>query len=132
MTREDYPALQRFYRGAGYRGRPGADERSLALREDGAIRAALRLSPLDNGWWLRGFWVAPACRGQGLGSRLLAALPAHLDGRACYCFAYPEAQRFYQAGGFRPLTVEALPPGLAQRLRRYHVKTPELVPMLIP
>jgi len=54
-------------------------------------------------WRIRGMAVAPDRRGQGLGTRVLAALVAHAAGHGgglVWCNARVRARRLYERGGF--------------------------------
>jgi GNAT superfamily N-acetyltransferase len=78
---------------------------SLVRRDAGQVIAAGRGVTNMGLVEIRGLWVAPAFRGQGIGSRLLAAIEAEAVRRGCrraaldsYSF---QAPGFYPSRGYR-------------------------------
>jgi GNAT superfamily N-acetyltransferase len=78
---------------------------SLVLREAGQIVAAGRGVTNMGLVEIRGLWVEPAQRGQGIGRRLLAAIEAEAARRGCRRAALDsygfQAPGFYLARGYR-------------------------------
>ena len=96
---------------------------SLVLREDGRLVAAARGVTNMGLVEIRGLWVEPARRGQGIGRRLVAALEAEAARRGCsraaldsYAF---QAPGFYRRLGYREWGRLDYPNGIA---RHFFVK----------
>jgi ribosomal protein S18 acetylase RimI-like enzyme len=132
LTRDDLPELQLFLeRCTGFfelceggptpadaaelqwselpHGYPAEDHFVFCVREDGGIVALLNLFrnyPRAGQWWLGFQIVDPACRGRGLGERLLRALEAWIasQGADILQLAVSEhnagADRFWRRMGF--------------------------------
>lgn len=114
LNADEARLLDHFYRQHGSRMRAADGERWVA-RAPG-ISAGLSLSPVADGFWLTGLFVAPAQRGQGLAAGLVQAALADRPG-ATWLFCHPDLTAFYQRLGFT--VSSALPETLAARLARY-------------
>ncbi|WP_407315537.1 GNAT family N-acetyltransferase [Pseudomonas sp. nanlin1] len=121
------PLLDKFYRNqrSAMRGVPGAQ---AWVARAGDIVAALNLAPVPGGYWLTGLLVAENQRRQGIAHTLLGHALATCDGPT-WLFCHPDLIGFYQPLGFTTCT--ALPPALAERLKRYQ-RTKELVALQAP
>ena len=91
-------------------------DETVWVAEDLAIIAALRLRPVEHGHWLLGLFVQPDRRRHNLGSELVSAAMAGLDGPV-WLFCHPSLSPFYFRLGFQPC--QMLPEALASRLARY-------------
>ncbi len=109
------PLLDKFYRAQRSPMRTGQAQHLWVARRDEII-AGLCLSPIDDGHWLTGLWVAFHERERGIASRLLRQVIAQTEG-PIWLFCHPDLQRFYQRQGFYP--APCLPAFLAERLKRY-------------
>jgi GNAT superfamily N-acetyltransferase len=109
------PLLDKFYRAHRSPMRSSSAAQSWIARA-GEIVAALSLTPVADGYWLTGLFVAPGQRGQGLATDLMAHALADLEGPV-WLFCDPQLQRFYQRSGFAPSS--SLPLTLGERLMRY-------------
>ena len=89
--------------------------RVFAALSQGQVVGAFRLVPEFGGLTLRTFVVAPAWRGQRLGSRMLRVARPLMDGQVVHCLAYPHLTRFYGEASFRPADDSELPAGLRER-----------------
>jgi len=93
---------------------------SLVARDaDGAVIAGLNGVVHWRWLYVRHLWVAEAARGQGLGSRLLAAVEQSArdrGARGAYIDTFDEAAaRFYERAGYRRHgRIEDFPPGFAR------------------
>ncbi len=71
-------------------------------------------------WRIRGMATAPAARGRGLGSAVLAELVRHALARGAvrvWCNARTPARAFYERGGFRVVSGEFELPGIGPHVR---------------
>jgi N-acetylglutamate synthase-like GNAT family acetyltransferase len=104
------PLVNRFYKSCRYSAKAGRGEQVFVLREKGAIKAALRLVPKPDSFrFLRSMCVAPECRRQGLGLRLLQEIETDLDRSPLYCFPFDHLQSFYETIGFELRSPDDVP-----------------------
>jgi len=93
----------------------------VACRDDDSIAGFFSLIMAGGGAHLDHLWVAPACRGLGIGSLLMdKAWTLAIEHRAgaVSVDAEPLAEAFYQRQGFHRIAVVAAPiPGNPQRVR---------------
>ncbi|WP_299177650.1 GNAT family N-acetyltransferase [uncultured Neptuniibacter sp.] len=116
------PALGRFYKRNGHKGRIQPEDRCFWLERDGAIVAAARLSPLEDKQptgLLRGLWVERELRGQQLGGKLFMALMQQVEPQSLYCFAYHDAVPFYLRHGFTQTLPDTTPTQLIIKQQTY-------------
>lgn len=116
------PLLNKFYRQHRSSMRASADGQLWVLR-DGEILAGMSLSPVAQGHWLTGLFVAPPQRGQGLAGHLLEGALGSLEGPV-WLFCHPDLVPWYQRLGF--VAALQLPHPLAERLLRYQRSKPLL------
>lgn len=109
------PMLAKFYR-AHRSPMRARGEAQLWVARTPEIVGALCLTPVADGHWLTGLFVAPTERGRGVAAGLVAAALAATNGDV-WLFCEPELGEFYQRLGFAEAT--DLPPPLAERLARY-------------
>jgi GNAT superfamily N-acetyltransferase len=109
------PLLAKFYR-AHRSPMRARGEAQLWVARTAEIVGALCLTPVANGHWLTGLFVAPAERGRGVAAGLVAAALSATKGDV-WLFCEPELGGFYQRLGFAEAT--ELPTALAERLARY-------------
>lgn len=109
------PLLDKFYRAHGSPMRAGNQGQPWVARH-GEIIAALCLTPIAQGHWLTGLFVAPNARRQAIASTLVRQAMGPLDGPV-WLFCHPELTAFYHPLGFQPC--QHLPAALGDRLTRY-------------
>ncbi|WP_323115061.1 GNAT family N-acetyltransferase [Pseudomonas guariconensis] len=107
--------LDHFYRQHGSRMRAAGDGQWWVARAGGIV-AGMSLSPVAEGRWLTGLFVAPQWRGQQVASQLIEAALQTACGPT-WLFCHPELEAFYQRQAFTP--TGTLPDALASRLARY-------------
>ena len=118
------PLLDKFYRAHRSPMRSsGAAQMWVARQQE--IIGALRLTPVAEGRWLTGLFVAPQWRGQAIARRLIVNALEELHGPV-WLFCHPDLVGFYEQSGFASET--DLPPMLADKLARYQ-RTKDLVAM---
>lgn len=88
--------------------------RLLPLTQNSSTR------PAENGFWLRGVFVAPEYRHQGIASALLRFMHRQLEQtdlseQIIYAFPYEHLERFYQTLDYKLCETERLPASLRQR-----------------
>lgn len=115
LCRSQRRLLDHFYRQHGSRMRASAEGQLWVARAQ-AMVGALNLTPVAEGHWLTGLFVAPQWRGQGVAAGLVSAALANSTGPT-WLFCHPELQSFYARQAFT--TASALPVELASRLARY-------------
>lgn len=114
--------LEQLYRQHGSRMRTAGDGQQWVARAN-EIVGGLNLTPVAEGYWLTGLFVAPQCRGQQVASRLIeAALMA--NPAPVWLFCDPQLAAFYARLGFS--STQHLPEALASRLARYQRSKPLL------
>lgn len=118
------PLLDKFYRTHRSPMRSSGAAQLWVAREQEII-GALSLTPVAEGVWLTGLFVAPQWRGQTIAGRLIASALNGWTGPV-WLFCHPDLMRFYERSGFWPTT--DLPPALADKLTRYQ-RTKALVAM---
>lgn len=123
MPRPDYlllddslrPLLNKFYR--AHQSPMRAGEGELWIAKQDTIIAGLSLTPVAQGHWLTGLFVAPSHRGQGIATTLVARARAQKSPAPLWLFCHPDLQALYARMGF--VAEPALPQALADRLARY-------------
>lgn len=118
------PALGRFYKRNGHKGKIQPNDICFWIERDQAIVAAARLQPVSgerNSLLLRGLWVDKAQRRKRLGSELLERITHYLQGqqRDCFCLAYCHLETFYTEQRFNRPAIESCPTELIAQYHRY-------------
>lgn len=125
LIRLECKLLDHFYRQHGSRMRAAGDGESWVARADGIV-GGLNLSPVADGRWLTGLFVAPQWRGRQVAMHLIeAALAANAS--PTWLFCHPDLEAFYQRVGFT--LTDDLPDALNARLTRYQ-RSKRLVAMV--
>lgn len=119
------PLLDKFYR-AHHAPMRSKGQAQLWVAREASIIAGMCLTPVADGHWLTGLFVAPERRRRGVAQALLDATRDSIEG-SLWLFCDPALVGFYQRSGFAE--TEALPQGLADRLARYR-QTKVLVAMV--
>ncbi|WP_350227806.1 GNAT family N-acetyltransferase [Neptuniibacter halophilus] len=119
------PALGRFYKRNGHKGKIQPDDRCFWLSDaEGNIIAAARISeyPEQGYALLRGVWVDKNLRGNGLGKQLMTSVLTLHSGspQGLYCLSYSASRDFYTGLGFTRCTQDECPEPLYRRWRNYH------------
>ncbi len=109
------PLLEKFYRAHRSPMRAKGEAQVWVARQPDII-GALCLTPVADGHWLTGLFVAPSERRRGVAAGLVEAALTSVEGNV-WLFCEPELSGFYQRLGF--LEVQHLPQELAARLARY-------------
>ncbi|MGZ3711168.1 MAG: GNAT family N-acetyltransferase [Bdellovibrionota bacterium] len=125
--------VDQFYEknGGGTRARNNDLFFLLFMKEQ--LAGTVRFCVEENTPMLRSMMIREACRGQGLGTKLLGAFVAYLDEnkiRDVYCIPYDYLEKFYGAVGFRKAEVNEIPPFLEKRLGEYNLKPKKFICML--
>mgnify|MGYP000220792822 CR=1 FL=1 len=122
------PLLDKFYR-AQRSSMRSKGEAQFWVARTGEVVGGLCLTPMAEGHWLTGLFVAPSMRGRGVGAGLVKAAVAHVQG-CVWLFCEPDlVAGFYRRLGF--VETEDLPRTLADRLARYR-QTRTLVALVFP
>jgi N-acetylglutamate synthase-like GNAT family acetyltransferase len=104
--------------------RASDQEQSYFLLHDAQILGTARLEPIDQAWWLRGLFIHPDYRQQGLGRKLVQhTLAQHSP---CFAFALPHLDHFYASLGFQPILTDQLNEAILARFQRYAQSKPNL------
>ncbi|MPQ70282.1 MULTISPECIES: GNAT family N-acetyltransferase [unclassified Pseudomonas] len=114
------PLLNKFYRAHNSPMRSASDGQPWVARQ-GEIIGGLSLTPIAQGHWLTGLFVAPSRRGQGIAAQLVQQALGNCCGPV-WLFCHPELRGFYERLGFHG--DPALPQLLAERLARYSRSKP--------
>jgi N-acetylglutamate synthase-like GNAT family acetyltransferase len=118
---ERLPALQhlllnKFYRSHASRMRASPEAEAWIVRNP-VIIAGLCMTPVAEGYWLTGLFVAPEYRKHGVAQHLLQHIQRSHSTSPIWLFCHPDLVSFYQQTGFR--TAQQLPEQLENRLSRY-------------
>jgi len=116
------PLLNKFYRQHQSSMRASSDGQLWVARSTEII-AGMSLSPVAEGYWLTGLFVAPACRGQGLAATLVEQARQTVAGPV-WLFCHPDLEALYRSMGFA--IAGQLPQPLNDRLTRYRRSKPLL------
>ncbi|AZC24957.1 GNAT family N-acetyltransferase [Pseudomonas sessilinigenes] len=122
LSEASRPLLNKFYRQHRSTMRASGEGQLWVLRDE-EIVAGMSLTPVEQGHWLTGLFVAPLSRGQGLARRLIEQALQETPGPV-WLFCHPDLEGFYQCLGFT--RDPRLPPPLAERLARYQRSKPLL------
>jgi len=114
------PLLNKFYRAHNSPMRAASDGQLWVARL-GEIVGGLSLTPVAQGHWLTGLFVAPPQRGQGIAAQLMQEALGDCNGPV-WLFCHPDLRGFYERLGFHG--DPALPQPLAERLARYSRSKP--------
>lgn len=115
----EHAALDCYYREWGYHGGIAADDVVFVARNDSRPIGLVRRTVEHALTLLRGMYVAPDYRGQGVGQQLLTAFVQNCPAVDCYCLPFTHLTRFYERGGFRVTDERDTPPILSERLQQY-------------
>ncbi|CAM3462737.1 GNAT family N-acetyltransferase [Pseudomonas floridensis] len=116
LSDECRPLLGKFYRQHQSSMRAASKGQVWVARRQEII-GALSLTPVAEGYWLTGLFVAAEYRGQAVARRLIEAAMQPLDGPV-WLFCHPDLLAFYKPLGFEP--AQRLPQSLGERLMRYN------------
>ncbi|MCK0544204.1 GNAT family N-acetyltransferase [Pseudomonas syringae pv. aptata] len=114
------PLLGKFYREHQSSMRAASKGQAWVAKQ-AEIIGALCLTPVAEGHWLTGLFVAPALRGQAVARSLIEAALQPLGGPV-WLFCHPDLLVFYQRSGFE--TAQRLPQTLGERFMRYSRSKP--------
>ncbi|POP92641.1 N-acetyltransferase [Pseudomonas syringae pv. avii] len=114
------PLLGKFYREHQSSMRAASKGQAWVAKQEEII-GALCLTPVADGYWLTGLFVAPPLRGNAVAQRLIDAALLPLSGPV-WLFCHPDLQGFYRLAGFE--TAQRLPQALGERLMRYSRSKP--------
>lgn len=114
------PLLDKFYREHQSSMRAASKGQAWVAKQ-AEIIGALCLTPVAEGHWLTGLFVAPALRGQAVARGLIEAALQPLGGPV-WLFCHPDLLVFYQRSGFE--TAQRLPQTLGERFMRYSRSKP--------
>ena len=79
---------------------------------------------------LRGMYVRPSARSEGIGTLLLSTFVRALGERACFCIPFAHLTEFYRREGFATVPEAEIPVPLALRLNSYRQEGHDVVLML--
>ena len=133
MATKDQPAaVLALYGECGYHG--GLQDQDLILVAETSVRVVgvLRLCGEGDAAVLRGFFIVPEHRGQGVGAQMLRTLVLHLGERCCYCIPFDHLTGFYGSVGFSPVNPTTAPLFLTKRLARYRAEGHQVILMARP
>lgn len=116
------PLLNKFYRQHQSPMRASSAGQLWVVRHAGIV-AGMSLTPVAQGHWLTGLFVAPERRGQGLAGQLVKQALKQVEGPV-WLFCHPDLETLYQRMNFSSDT--RLPQPLAERLARYQRSKPLL------
>ncbi|KAA8696767.1 Acetyltransferase [Pseudomonas caricapapayae] len=114
------PLLGKFYREHQSSMRAASKGQAWVARQ-AEIVGALCLTPVAEGHWLTGLFVAPAMRGKAVARGLIDAALQPQTGPV-WLFCHPDLLGFYQLAGFA--TAQRLPQTLGERFMRYSRSKP--------
>jgi N-acetylglutamate synthase-like GNAT family acetyltransferase len=109
--------LKHFLKQHGQAAAGKGDRNFIALHQQQHIIGCARLIALDESraFWLRGLFVAPDWRHQGIASQLLKFIHHQTQQAGVFAFAEPHLEPFYQQAGYRLCDYSDLPANLQQR-----------------
>ncbi|WP_178863757.1 GNAT family N-acetyltransferase [Thiomicrorhabdus cannonii] len=109
--------LKHFLKQHGEAAAGKGDRNFIALHHPQHIIGCARLIALDEEacFWLRGLFVAPDWRHQGIASQLLQYMHRQTQQAGVFAFAEGHLAGFYQQAGYRPCSYADLPPSLQRR-----------------
>lgn len=119
---EDHPRARAAYEAWDYHGGILPDDTVFLAERDGELIGIVRLTVEHGVRMLRGMWIKPEVRREGVGSQLLDALVAELRGKECACVPFSHLVGFYGQGGFVEQGEESAPAFLRERIARYRGK----------
>ncbi|KPY09475.1 Acetyltransferase [Pseudomonas savastanoi pv. nerii] len=114
------PLLGKFYREHQSSMRAASKGQAWVAKQEEII-GALCLTPVAEGHWLTGLFVAPPMRGKTVARSLIDAALQPLAGPV-WLFCHPDLLGFYQLAGFE--TAQRLPHTLGEKFMRYSRSKP--------
>lgn len=125
----EFPRLRELYVDWGYDGGMGEADRVFAAELGDHVVGLVRLTDEDGTLMLRGCFVDPARRGQGIGRQLLKAFLIALQERECYCVPFRHLTEFYGSAGFVEVPERSAPAFLQGRAETYRQQGHDVVIM---
>ena len=116
---EEYPAIIDHYVFCSYRGGIAPGDLAVIAAENDNIAGVVRICFEQGEKVLRGMYIKPAFRGNGLGKRMLGFLKETTDLQGCYCIPFSHLESFYGSIGFKKINADEAPPFLAERYKKY-------------
>jgi len=116
------PLLNKFYRQHRSSMRASTEGQLWVVKQSEVI-AGMSLTPVAQGHWLTGLFVAPSHRGRGLAAQLVQRARQVVPG-PLWLFCHPDLETLYQRMSFT--RAPHLPAALAERLARYQRSKPLL------
>jgi len=126
----EHSALTALYEAWGYRGGIAPTDVVYVAERSGLIVGLVRRSYEDGLTLLRGMYIRPSARSEGIGTLLLSAFARALGERACFCIPFAHLTEFYRREGFATVPEANMPAPLALRLNRYRQEGHDVLLML--
>ena len=126
---DEYDRVRELYEAWGYRGRLQPSDTVYVAEQGDALIGVVRRSPEQGTQVLRGLYVVPSMRKQGVGMLLLEHFVQELPDGECWCVPYANMQGFFGRGGFRVVPTEMAPAFLRERVEFYRADGLDVVLM---
>lgn len=128
----DYDAARAAYAAWGYSGGVLDDDVVYLAERESALAGIVRRTVEHGHTMLRGMWIAPALRRDGIGTALLRVFDRDLAGRECLCVPFTHLTGFYGQIGFVPMAEADAPAFLRERLASYRASGRDMLIMRKP
>ena len=115
----EYGKLGKLYVAWGYTAGIAPADVVFVAELDGATVGIVRRTRESSITMLRGMYVDPRHRQQGVGTALLSAFERALPQEDCYCIPFANLTAFYGRAGFATVDEQSAPGFLIERLATY-------------
>ena len=114
-----FPLAKKFYKHFGQATKTNRQDQIYGVFSDNTMQACARIAPYGDARLLRGVFVAPDYRGQGLGSALITHALEKCSLNEVWTFPYTHLNSMYEALGFHRIAVENAPDTIQKAFKAY-------------
>ena len=119
LAPELFPLAKKFYKQFGQSTKTNRQDKVYVAFSNGTMQACARIAPYGEARLLRGVFVAPNCRGQGLGSALITHALEKCAINEVWTFPYVHLNGMYEALSFHCIAPEKAPDTIQKAFKAY-------------
>jgi len=119
LAPEHFPLAKKFYKQFGQTNKTNRNDRIFAAFGAQGMKACLRIAPCEDARLLRGVFVAPDHRGQGLARTLISYALEKSDLNEIWTFPYRHLTTMYESLDFEMIATLDAPASIQQAFKVY-------------